>query len=621
MSIQSRLSDSKNMIVPLLVFILISMLVAAPVVAQLTQKDIDEMRKRGEQEGWTFEVKLCEANTKYSLEQLCGLKAPENWRDMAPQTVFTSTLTEIPTRWDWREKDGVTPVKDQGGCGSCWAFGTIGPIESSIRIRDAKTVDFAEQWLVSCNKDFWGCDGGWYAFDYFISRKDQCQQNGGVLEQYFPYAAADLPCSGCPYPRDYWIDAWYYIGDGYSIPPVDSIKQAIMEYGPVAVGVWVSDPWYSYGGGIYNNCTPTTDFNHAVTVVGWDDNFNGTGQGIWIVKNSWGRDWGDDGYMYILYGCSNIGYAAANIVNGLSGVFFWSDTTYGPAPLDVNFDAFSPLNVDTWTWDFGDGDSAFVQTPPTHTFTERGSYDITLQINAGGDIRTLTKPYYIVAIADTLIADSVITAPDTDVEVVVTAHNSAPIQYLKIPVEFANSVGITYDSMSTNGCRTDYFEIQEYLQYDPWTFKRVTIKLVSSTAGTSPDLLPGEGPVVKLYFSVPASASNGDAMTVYLDGYSTATDTYLPTFYGDVCDYQVPVVNGQIKVQTDCCEIRGDFNHNAVLDPIDAVSFVNWLWRGGNGPVCLEEADCNGNGDVDPIDAVYIVNYFWNGGPAPVPCP
>jgi len=70
-----------------------------------------------------------------------------------------------------------------------------------------------------------------------------------------------------------------------------------------------------------------------------------------------------------------------------------------------------------------------------------------------------------------------------------------------------------------------------------------------------------------------------------------------------------------------CCGIRGDFDHNASLSPLDAIAMVNYLWSGGAGPVCYEEADVNDSGGVDPMDAVYMVNYFWLGGPAPVPCP
>jgi len=70
-----------------------------------------------------------------------------------------------------------------------------------------------------------------------------------------------------------------------------------------------------------------------------------------------------------------------------------------------------------------------------------------------------------------------------------------------------------------------------------------------------------------------------------------------------------------------CCEIRGDFDHNGSLSPLDAIALVSYLWSGGDGPVCEDEVDVNDSGGVDPMDAVYMVNYFWMGGPAPVPCP
>jgi len=277
----------------------------------LSSEDIAALQEQGEAEEWTFTV--CENDaTVYSLDRLCGLVEPDEWWvgarfDPCQPTGF------LPDTFDWRNKDGedyTTPVKDQGNCGSCWAFATVGPLECNIKYKDGDTVDLSEQWLVSCNSDGWGCDGGWFAHSYHEWKTDPYGDTGAVLEQYFPYSATDEPCNG-PYPHSYLIEDWFYIGDSGSIPPVDSIKQAIMTYGPVSVSVTVNSAFHAYSGGIFNQ-HDGGDINHAVVLVGWDDNQGS--DGVWFLRNSWGPNWGEDGgYMRIEYGCSSIGYAACYV--------------------------------------------------------------------------------------------------------------------------------------------------------------------------------------------------------------------------------------------------------------------------------------------------------------------
>ncbi len=118
----------------------------------------------------------------------------------------------LPSSFDWRQQNGCTPIKDQGGCGSCWAFSTVAPLECNILIKDHVVEDLSEQWLVSCNQDGWSCGGGQYAHNYHIWKTDPCGGTGPVLERDFPYAAEDLPCS-CPYPHQaqYIPESWAYM--------------------------------------------------------------------------------------------------------------------------------------------------------------------------------------------------------------------------------------------------------------------------------------------------------------------------------------------------------------------------------------------------------------------------
>ena len=134
--------------------------------------DIEALRELIRQKGYTFEVGPNPA-TQYSLEQLCGTKVPDVRR---PRLKAAPALEDIYVAdvFDWRKIDGCTPVKNQGSCGSCWAFAAIGITESAHLIRTGKTLDLSEQWLVSCT-GAGSCDGGWHesALDYLISQQDQ----------------------------------------------------------------------------------------------------------------------------------------------------------------------------------------------------------------------------------------------------------------------------------------------------------------------------------------------------------------------------------------------------------------------------------------------------------------
>ena len=286
-----------------------ALLLGLPARGQLTDEDITALQQKAVEEGWTFTVGRNPA-TEYPLERLGGMKIPENWKEMAPFDPCTPTKT-LPDSFDWRDYDGCPPVRNQGGCGSCWTFVSAGPLECAIKIKDDTTVDISEQWLLSCNEDGYDCDGGWYVYDYLEWKDDPCGGVGSVDEADFPYVGVQVPCN-CPYNHNYLIDSWAYIGNSYSIPTVSSMKQAIMDHGPIGVTIHTNSALQVYTGGIFNGCDPDGEIDHAVVLVGWDDN-QGTA-GVWFVRNSWGPGWGEDGgYARLEYGCSRVGYAATYV--------------------------------------------------------------------------------------------------------------------------------------------------------------------------------------------------------------------------------------------------------------------------------------------------------------------
>ena len=270
---------------------------------QCTPSDIEQLRIQGRLDGWTFTVGQNQA-TQYSLDELCGTVEPSRLRS---DRVVSKSLEDasvqsagLPDAFDWRQLGACTPVKNQGGsCDACWAFVTTAVMESAVVIRDGLTVDLSEQWLISCTDAGSCATGGFHrdALDYYLTdgETDACGGSGAVLESDLPYAQTDIACD-CPYEHYYELDDWGFVG-----PDVESIKWAIYNYGPVATTIYANSAFQAYTGGIFNACESII-VNHAVVLVGWDDK-QGT-DGVWIVRNSWGEGWGEDGYMRIEYGCS-----------------------------------------------------------------------------------------------------------------------------------------------------------------------------------------------------------------------------------------------------------------------------------------------------------------------------
>lgn len=248
--------------------------------------------------------------------------------DSLQRSTSLSSIQSLPSAYNWcGAHGGCTSVRDQGGCGSCWAFGTVGPLEAHLQAA-GQTADLAEQYLVSCNTSGWGCDGGWFAHDYHEWRKPPSEsQAGAVLESAFPYVASDAACAG-PYYHPHKIADWYYVEDSYTTPSVDAIKQAIYDYGPVAVAVCVDSAFQGYDGGVFDPATACNEINHAVVLVGWND-----AEQTWTLRNSWGSDWGEGGYMRIRYGVSRVGYAANYVIYTPSAPFVASDWVYLPLVL------------------------------------------------------------------------------------------------------------------------------------------------------------------------------------------------------------------------------------------------------------------------------------------------
>lgn len=209
------------------------------------------------------------------------------------------------TRFDWRDKGGVTPVRHQGSCGSCWAFSAIATIESKFLIDTKKNLDLSEQHLVSSCCSAGDCGGGWpdWAFKYIRSA-------GVPDEPCFKYIRKNTPCTPCAG----WEDRAYKIKNYVYVKPTkDDFKWALKEYGPVSVVLKAPEDWYYYRQGVYEPVRDVGWANHAVLLTGWDDS-----DGCWFIKNSWGSGWGEQGYARVKYGNLekyNYAYAVTGIID------------------------------------------------------------------------------------------------------------------------------------------------------------------------------------------------------------------------------------------------------------------------------------------------------------------
>lgn len=577
-----------------------------PSYAQLTDDDIAALKKQGEEEGWTFEITKNPA-TEYSLDELCGVVEPPDWREKGNFVTFEDKSDkDIPAMFDWRELGGCTPVKNQEGCGSCWAFSTVGPLECNILIQDGIEVDLSEQFLVSCNYNGWDCGGGWYAHDYHQFRADPCDSVGATLEEYFPYEARNGTC-GCPYPKPYQIEDWAYIGSPYGMVSVTDMKLAIMEYGPISVCVAANGAMQSYGGGIFNGCDEEYEINHAVVIVGWDDNQGS--DGIWFMRNSWGQWWGESGYMRMPYGCSRVGYAAA-YVNYAGGVAFEADTIAAWVPFDVNFSAMSGFDVIDWNWEYGDGDEGVGQNS-NHIYDIAGTFDVTCEVNTTDGVKSKTKYNYIMALADTIIVGEGFCPSGYSTEVPIQVTNNVPVRYIKIPIEYGGECDLTVDSISTVGCRTEFFDNVSITHSDTYG-KKLTVVLSNSISGPDPFLPIGTGNVLKVFFKINYPADYGQSNSIIVDGYSSN----LPLLSWPILNWTPKTADGSVSVLAN----RGDVDGSPGVFVSDLSFMVDYLFKGGVAPDPEEIGDVNCDYEVNVADLIYLVDFLFKGGPAPDPC-
>lgn len=229
-----------------------------------------------------------------NTEKLAEIKA-------TTKSLHIKTFGTAPDEHDWRKLGAVTPVKDQQQCGSCWAFSAIGNVEGQQIIVNKKVYILSEQELVDCDREQdAGCNGGLMdlAFAYLI-------KNGAVQEKDYPYKGKDQRCKLKPSDVVVKVKSFNDISKNE-----DEIKEVLYTTGPLSVAV-NANPFQTYQGGILRpttrNCNPT-ELDHGVLAVGYGvASVNNELVKYWIIKNSWGASWGEDGFIRIERGTGACG--------------------------------------------------------------------------------------------------------------------------------------------------------------------------------------------------------------------------------------------------------------------------------------------------------------------------
>jgi C1A family cysteine protease len=222
----------------------------------------------------------------------------------------------LPARYDCREAGLVSPVRNQGACGACYAFGAASDLESRLLQGGWGLLDISENNLKECHYQESSCAGG---NQYLVM--NHLTRNGAVLESCDPYVAADVGCTpGCG--TEFLVLDWSAVSGG-TVPATAVLKQYLLDHGPLQTTLFAGDgtapAWEAafsgYSGTTTLHYTGTQAPNHSVVLVGWDDTLaHAGGTGAWICKNSWGTAWGgtcghgtQKGYFTIAYGSASVG--------------------------------------------------------------------------------------------------------------------------------------------------------------------------------------------------------------------------------------------------------------------------------------------------------------------------
>lgn len=202
------------------------------------------------------------------------------------QVPLLSSSNEDLHSIDWNQKGLVRPIKDQGNCGSCWAFSAVGALESMIDLHLGIKEELSEQQLIDCSLENYGCEGGWMhkALQYIHTQK------GAISSTFYPYDSSLQICREHQFPK---IKGSSQFKTTFLPPDSPSCIKKAIQINPICVAVHADFDFVFYQEGIFNKPLQSqSTLNHGILLIGYQKSEN-----IWSIKNSWGVHWGENGFM------------------------------------------------------------------------------------------------------------------------------------------------------------------------------------------------------------------------------------------------------------------------------------------------------------------------------------
>jgi len=244
-------------------------------------------------------TKYSDMSTEEFKSTLLGYNRPESRFDVG---VLSTSDVAVPQTLDWRTQNMVTPVKDQGQCGSCWAFSTVENIESMYCMKNqmdcSNLPPLSPQEIVDCDTTDQGCNGG----DPPTAYQFVMQEGGLEDDSDYPYTAQDGTCNFQSNLVKVTISNWQYATTNSD---EQTMQTNLATWGPLSICV-DAEPWQDYTGGVMMASDCSNSLDHCVQLVGYDMTQSTP---FWIVRNSWGTDWGENGYIRLQYGQDTCGCA------------------------------------------------------------------------------------------------------------------------------------------------------------------------------------------------------------------------------------------------------------------------------------------------------------------------
>jgi C1A family cysteine protease len=334
--------------------------------AEVKQR-LQTLRAQGVQKNWTFQVAATSV-VNANINEITGVvdgpmtsgSSGGAGQNSQPPTLGGNIANANASTFDLRSLNYVTPIRDQNPCGSCWDFGAVAALETSILMRhkiNPSQLDLSESQILNC-ANAGNCSGGWH-YNVLAFLK----ANNTVYEKDNPYIARQNSCSAKPL-SSFMVENWGWVGQNQTWPTKQEIKNALVKFGTVSACVFVNNSFQAYAAGVFNDDVIRNNtgvdgqkINHVIQIIGWDDNL-----GAWLIKNSWGTRWGLQGFAWIDYKVMNIGklatWCTSNKMNAvvrrtalpqtgnrtIRGYITW-------APLSINYPANMPNPKDIFSVD------------------------------------------------------------------------------------------------------------------------------------------------------------------------------------------------------------------------------------------------------------------------------